>query len=88
LLTIVIKDANVTMNSNLSLVASLFLRWDNPDYGQLTRGNGAADFIGTIFANKVNLTGNIDVSTDPCFRVNPSRALFDFSSTSYRELDR
>ena len=87
-LTIVIVDGNAEMNANLSLAASLFLISDNPDYGQLTRGNGTADFIGTIFANKVNLIGNINLSTDLCFRANISPALLDFSSTSYRELDR
>lgn len=87
-LTIVIKDGNATMNSNLSLVASLFLISDNPEFGQLTKGNGGADFVGTIFANRINLIGNVDLSTDLCFRANRSPALLDFSSSSYRELDR
>jgi hypothetical protein len=86
-LTIVIVDGNASMNSNLSLVASLFLTSRDP-YGQVTRANGTADFIGTIFADKVNLVGNVDLSMDTCFLANVSPALLSLTPGAYRELDR
>ena len=73
-LTIVIQAGNATLNSNQQLAASLFLTSTAP-YGQVSRANGTADFIGTIFADTVNMVGNVDFSTDTCFLSNVSPAL-------------
>ncbi len=86
-LTIVIEGGNAKLNSNQQLAASLFLTSPSP-YGQVTKANGTADFIGTIYADTVNLVGNINLSTDKCFMANASPALLSLSPGSYRELDR
>ncbi|ABL80641.1 MULTISPECIES: hypothetical protein [unclassified Nocardioides] len=86
-LVIVVDGGNVKVNSNQRLFASLFLTSAAP-YGQVVKANGTADFIGTIYADKVNLVGNFDASMDTCFLANTSPALLDFRAGSYREDDR
>lgn len=86
-LAIVIVGGNAKMNSNVQLAASLFLVSPAP-YGALTRANGTAGFIGTIYADSMNLVGNVDMSMDDCFLANVSPALLSLVAGSYRELDR
>lgn len=86
-LLIVVDGGNVKLNSNQRLFASLFLTSSAP-YGQVVKANGTADFIGTIYADRVNLVGNFDASMDTCFLANTSPALLDFRAGSYREDDR
>ncbi len=86
-LLIVVDGGNVKINSNQRLFASLFLTSSAP-YGQVVKANGTADFIGTIYADRVNLVGNFDASMDTCFLANTSPALLDFRAGSYREDDR
>lgn len=85
-LMIVIEGGNARLNSNRSLVASLVLTSAAP-YGQVLKVNGTSDFIGTIYADSVDLTGNTDVSLDRCFLDNPSPALLDLRLTNYVEHD-
>ncbi|MET0953231.1 MAG: hypothetical protein ABWX57_08075, partial [Aeromicrobium sp.] len=87
-LIIVIEGGNAKLNSNQKLAASLILTGKSPNLGQLTKANGNASFIGTIFADTINLTGNVDINMDACFLANPSPGLMDFAVTSYREEDR
>lgn len=86
-LVIVVDGGNVKLNSNQRMFASLFLTSSAP-YGQVFKANGTADFIGTIYADIVNLVGNLDISLDRCFLANQSPSLLDFSAGSYREEDR
>lgn len=86
-LIIVIEGGNAKLNANKTLVASLFLTSTAP-YGQVLKANGTADFIGSISADSVDLTGNIDVSMDSCFVDNPSPALLELTAKNYREVDR
>ena len=86
-LLIVIVGGNVKVNSNTQMAASIFLTSPAP-YGQVVKANGTADFIGTIYADKINLVGNFDASLDPCFLANTSPALLSLSVGSYREDDR
>lgn len=86
-LIIVVEGGNVRLNSNQQLAASVFLTSPAP-YGQVFKANGTSQFIGTIYADTVNLAGTTDLSTDECFQDNPSPALLDISVRSYRELDR
>ena len=86
-LMIVVDGGNVKINSNQRMYASLFLTSSAP-YGQVVKANGTADFIGTIYADRVNLVGNFDASMDECFLANTSPALLDFRLGSYREDDR
>ena len=86
-LMIVIEGGNARLNSNQRLAASLFLTSGAPN-GQIFKANGTANFIGTMFADNINLTGNVDLSLDPCFIDNVPPGLLEFSLERYRELDR
>jgi hypothetical protein len=86
-LLIIIDGGNAKMNSNQQLAASLVLTSHAP-YGVVTHANGTADFIGTIFADHVNLVGNFDTSLDKCFIANLSPGLYSIQVQNYREVDR
>lgn len=86
-LIIVIEGGNAKLNANQSLFASLFLTSSAPN-GQVFKANGTSNFIGTIYADTVNLTGTADLSMDGCFLANVSPALLELTVTKYREDDR
>lgn len=86
-LIVLVENGNVKLNANQQLAASVFLLSGAP-YGQVFKANGTSNFIGTIYADTVNLTGTADLSLDTCFLSNVSPALLDFSLGAYRELDR
>jgi len=86
-LIVVIEGGNARLNANRDLVASVFLTSSAP-YGQLLKANGAADFIGSIYADSVDLTGDIDVSMDDCYVNNLSPALLTLTTSNYVEVDR
>ena len=86
-LVIVVEAGNVKFNANLDLAASLFLTSGTP-YGQVLRANGTANFLGTIYADTVNLVGNVDLALSQCFLDNASPALLDVQVSTYREEDR
>lgn len=86
-LVIVIEGGNAKLNSNQKLVASLFLTAAAPN-GQVLKANGTSRFIGTIYADNVNLVGNTELSLDTCFMANSSPALLDLHLENYREEDR
>lgn len=86
-LIIVIEGGNVKLNANQELTASVFLTSSAPN-GQVFKANGTSNFIGTIYADTVNLTGTANLSLDECFLANVSPALLDFTTTNYREIDR
>lgn len=86
-LIILVDGGNVKLNSNQRLTASVFLLSGSP-YGQVLKANGTSQFIGTLYADTVNLTGTADLSMDACFLSNVSPALLDFTLGDYRELDR
>lgn len=86
-LLIVIDGGNAKLNSNQVLYATLVLTSSAP-YGQVLKANGTSNFIGTVYADTVNLNGTANLSLDPCFLANPSPALLGLSAGSYRELDR
>ena len=86
-LIIIIDGGNVRLNANQKLTASVFLLSGAPD-GQVFKANGNTNFIGTLYADTVDLTGTADLSMDDCFLANVSPALLDFGLSAYRELDR
>lgn len=86
-LLIVIAGGNAKLNANQELTASLFLTSSAP-HGEVQKANGTSRFIGTIYADSVNLVGNADLSLDECFLNNVSPFLLDFTLSNYRELDR
>lgn len=86
-LIIIVDGGNVKLNSNQKLTASVFLLSGAP-HGEVLKANGTSQFIGTLYADTVNLTGTADLSLDGCFLANVSPALLDFTLGNYRELDR
>lgn len=86
-LVVVIEGGNVRLNSNQILAASVFLTSDDP-YGNVFKANGTATFIGTLYANNIDLTGTADLYLDKCFLSNISPALFNVDVRNYREIDR
>ena len=54
----------------------------------MTKSNGTSSFIGTIYADNVNLVGTTNISLDECFLANLSPGLLNFELGSYEELDR
>ena len=85
-LLIVIDGGNVRINGNSEIAASVVLT--SKTYGEVDKGNGTPDFVGTIFANTVNLAGTIDLSLNACFLDNLSPSLYTAVVDDYRELDR
>jgi hypothetical protein len=63
------------------LVASIFV----PD-GELT-GQGGVNTIGTVFAQTIDLGGNVEFYMDSCFANNPPGAVLDVEITNFREDD-
>lgn len=86
-LMIIIEGGNVKLNSNQQLAASVYLISSAP-HGQVTKANGTAQFIGTLYSDTVNLTGTVDVALDECAMENISPALLSVDVASYREIDR
>jgi len=86
-LLIIVEGGDVKLNSNQELFASVFLISGAP-YGQVIKANGTSDFIGTLYADSIDLTGTVDMYLDECFLENPSPGLFTMDVSSYRELDR
>lgn len=86
-LVIVIEGGNAKLNSNQQLAASIFLTSPAPN-GQIVKANGTSNFLGTIYADKINLVGTTNLALDDCFVANPSPSLLTFQIGTYRELDR
>jgi Tfp pilus assembly protein PilX len=86
-LIIVVEGGNVKLNANQDLFASLFLTSNAPN-GQVFKANGTTNFIGSIYADTVNLTGTADLSMDGCFLANTSPALLELTVANYSEDDR
>jgi hypothetical protein len=86
-LLIVIQGGNARLNGTTQLAASLYLAGAAPG-GQLFKANGTADHIGMLYADTIDMTGNLGVSLDACYVANPPPALSEITTSSYRELDR
>lgn len=85
-LLIVIEGGNVRLNGNDPVAASIVLT--SKTYGEVDKGNGTPSFVGTMFANTVNLAGTIDLALNSCFLSNLSPSLYSAVVDEYRELDR
>ena len=57
-------------------------------YGDVHKVSGTSQFIGTLYANDIDLTGTADLHMDECFKTNLSPSLFDVETRNYREVDR
>ncbi|GAB2872114.1 hypothetical protein GCM10027026_23310 [Myroides odoratimimus subsp. xuanwuensis] len=85
-LVIVVAGGNVKMNSNLRLLASIFLTSNHP-HGSIS-SNGNAELTGTVYADSISLGGTTEFGIDKCFMDNPSPSLLDIRVSNYRENDR
>lgn len=85
-LLIVIDGGNVKMNGNSEVAASIVLT--SRTYGEVDKGNGNPDYVGTLFANTLNLAGAFDFELNQCFLDNLSPSLFSVSVEDYQEIDR
>jgi hypothetical protein len=86
-LVIIVDGGNVKLNGNQKLVASVFVLGGTP-YGNVSKANGGSTFIGTMYGNNLDMTGNADMHMDECFKSNMSPSLLDVQTSNYRELDR
>lgn len=86
-LVVIIQGGNARLNGDSPLAASVYLAGAAPG-GQLFKSNGTADHIGMLYADTIDMTGDLGVSLDTCFIANPPPSLFDITTGTYRELDR
>ena len=84
---VVVINGDVRLNSNQSLVGSVFAMGPAP-YGNVTKSNGTSTMIGTMYSRSMDLTGTADVHLDDCFLQNLPGALLAVKETSFREVDR
>ncbi|MDQ3715507.1 MAG: hypothetical protein M3381_05675, partial [Actinomycetota bacterium] len=66
---VVVINGNVRLNSNQTLVGSIFAMGPSP-YGEVTKANGTSDLIGTMYARSIDLTGTANIQLDDCFLQN------------------
>lgn len=84
---VVVVNGNVRLNSNQTLVGSIFAMGPSP-YGEVTKANGTSDLIGTIYARSLDLTGTADIRLDDCFLKNLPGQLLNVKATNFLEVDR
>lgn len=84
---VVVVNGNVKLNSNQTLVGSVFAMGPAP-YGEVRKANGTSRLIGTMYAKSLDLTGTADVNLDDCFLQNLPGQLLNVTPTTFREVDR
>jgi Tfp pilus assembly protein PilX len=80
---VVIRNGDASLNSNTVVAANVFI----PE-GALSKLNGSAKLIGTVYANSVDITGTGDVWLDDCFLQNLPGSLLSISTRDFVETDR
>ena len=86
-LLIIIEGGNAKLNANQDLFAATFLVSDDP-YGHVSKANGGAQYIGSMYSNTLDLTGTADMWLDECFVQNLPPSLNEVEVYDYREIDR
>lgn len=84
---VVVLNGDVRLNSNQTLVASVFVMGPSP-YGEVRKANGTSQLIGTLYAKSIDLTGTANVDLDECFLANLPGQLLNVKATNFREVDR
>jgi len=84
---VVVVNGNVKLNSNQTLVGSVFAMGPAP-YGEVTKANGNSKLIGTLYARSIDLTGTADIHLDNCFLENLPGNLLQVKAETFREVDR
>lgn len=86
---VIVKQGNVKLNSNTTLVANVFAFGTGGINGNITKANGNAALLGTVYATgTIDMTGTVDVFLDNCFLQNLPGPLLDRSLSNFVELDR
>ena len=84
---VVVRNGDVKLNSNQTLVASVFALGPTP-YGNVLKANGTSQLIGTLYARSIDLTGTADIDLDDCFLGNLPGQLLNVEPGAFREVDR
>lgn len=84
---VVILNGDVRLNSNQTLVGSVFALGPSP-YGNVQKANGTSNLIGTLYARSIDLTGTANIDLDQCFLANLPGQLLNVKTTNFREVDR
>ena len=84
---VVVVNGNVKLNSNQTLVGSVFAMGPAP-YGEVVKANGTSKLIGTLYARSIDLTGTADIHLDDCFLENLPGNLLQVKAETFREVDR
>jgi type II secretory pathway pseudopilin PulG len=84
---LVVLNGDVQLQSNATLVGSIFSMGPNP-YGKILKSNGTANLIGTMYARSIDMTGTINVNLDDCFLQNLPGNLLNVTPSDFREVDR
>lgn len=84
---VVVLNGDVRLNSNQTLVASVFVMGPSP-YGEVRKANGTSQLIGTLYAKSIDFTGTANVDLDGCFLANLPGQLLNVKATNFREVDR
>lgn len=84
---VVVRNGDVRLNSNQTLVASVFALGPTP-YGNVLKANGTSQLIGTLYARSIDLTGTADIDLDGCFLSNLPGQLLNVEPSAFREVDR
>ena len=84
---VVVVNGDVRLNSNQTLVASVFSMGPAP-HGQVRKANGTSELIGTLYARSLDLTGTVDIHLDDCFLQNLPGNLLSVEPKAFREVDR
>jgi hypothetical protein len=83
----VVLNGNAKLVCNATYVAQLFVPAAGPANGTLDLGGGA-NIIGTLYATRINQSGNSNFQLDECFLKNLNGAQFTVTQKNFRELDR
>lgn len=84
---VVVVNGNVKLNSNQTLVGSVFAMGPAPN-GEVSKANGNSKLIGTVYARSIDLTGTADIHLDDCFLENLPGNLLSVKAEMFREVDR
>lgn len=85
-LLIIIDNGNVEFSGGHEIAANIVLT--SRTYGNVDKFTGGGTLIGSIYANKIDVSGNYTFKLDSCSLGNISPALYSAETRGYVELDR
>lgn len=85
---VVIVNGDARLNSNQTLVGSVFVMGGAPGTGKVGKANGNSRLIGTLYSRQLDLTGTADINLDTCFLQNLPGQLLNVTTENFAEVDR